>query len=108
VGEPTICLYDSGRAQAGDNLKALLLQRQANLSKPLVMSDALSHHEADETTLIRCHGLAHGRRQCSDLADVFPQECAVVIAALTQVFDHDEQARDAQRSPAARFAYPQA
>lgn len=108
VGEQTICLYYSGRAHAGENLKALLLQRQANLSKPLVMSDALSHNEADETTLIRCHCLAHGRRQFSDLADVFPQECAVVIEALKQVFDHDEQARDAQMSPEARFAYHQA
>ena len=86
----------------------MLLQRQANLSTPLVRSDALSHHEADETTLMRCHGLAHGRRQCSDLADVLPPECAVVIAARTQVFDHDEQARDAQMSPEARFASPQA
>ena len=78
VGEHTICLYYSGRCHAGENLKALLLQRQADRDKPLVMSDALSHNEADETTLIRCHCLAHGRRQFSDLEDVFPQECAVV------------------------------
>jgi len=108
VGEQTICLYYSGRAHAGENLQALWLQRQANLRTPLVMSDALAHHEADETKLIRCHCLAHGRRQFSDLEDVFPQECAVVIEALKQVFDHDEQARDAQMSPEARFAYHQA
>jgi len=108
VGEQTICLYYSGRAQAGENLTALLEQRQASLDKPLVMSDALSHNAADETALIRCHCLAHGRRQFSDLADVFPQEGAVVIEALTQVFDHDEHARHAQLSPAARLAYHQA
>jgi hypothetical protein len=93
VDEHTICLYDSGRAHAGDNLKALLRQRQADRGKPLVMSDALSSNEADETALMRCHCLAHGRRQCSDLADVFPQECQVVIQALKQVFDHDDHAR---------------
>jgi hypothetical protein len=108
VGEQTICLYYSGRAHAGENLKALLLQRQADLGKPLVMSDALSSNEADEKLLIRCHCLAHGRRQFSDLEDVFPQECAVVIEALKQVFDHDDQARDEQMSPEARFAYHQA
>jgi len=108
VGEQTICLYYSGRAHAGENLKALLLQRQADLGKPLVMSDALSRNEADEKLLIRCHCLAHGRRQFSDLEDVFPQECAVVIEALKQVFDHDDQARDEQMSPEARFAYHQA
>ncbi len=108
VGEQTICLYYSGRAHAGDNLKALLAQRQASLDKPLVMSDALSHNEADETALIRCHCLAHGRRQFSDLEDVFPQECAIVIEALTKVFAHDEHARHAQLSPEARLAYHQA
>ena len=107
-GEQTICLYYSGRAQAGANLQALLGQRQADQDKPLVMSDALARHEADEMALIRCHCLAHGRRQCSDLDDIFPQESAVVITALQQVFDHDDEARDEQRSPAARLAYHQA
>jgi hypothetical protein len=105
VGEQTICLYYSGRAHAGDNLKALLAQRQADRSIPLVMSDALSSNEAEETPLIRCHCLVHGRRQFSELEEVFPHECKVVIEALTQVFDHDAQARAAQMSPEARLAY---
>ena len=107
VGEHTICLYYSGRDHAGENLQSLLLQRQAGLAKPLVMSDALSRNEADENGLIRCHCLAHGRRQCSDLEDVFPVACQVVIDALKQVFDHDDEAREQQMSPAARLAYHQ-
>ena len=107
VGERTICLYYSGRSHAGENLKALLEQRQAGLDKPLVMSDALSRNEADEDGLIRCHCLAHGRRQFSDLADVFPTECQIVLEALKQVFDHDDEARDQQLSPAQRLAYHQ-
>jgi hypothetical protein len=54
---------------------------------------------------MRCHCLAHGRRQCSDRADVFPHECQGVIDALKQVFDHDEQARNEHMSPEARLAY---
>jgi transposase len=108
VGERTICLYYSGRSHAGENLKALLEQRQASLGKPLVMSDALSRNAADEDQVIRCHCLAHGRRQFSDLEDVFPQECRVVIEALKQVFDHEAEARDRQMSPTARLAYHQA
>jgi hypothetical protein len=104
-GEPTICLYSSGRAPAGENLQAVLAHRQADLGKPLVRSDALSSNAAEETVLMRCPCLAHGRRQCSDREDVFPQECQVGITALTQVLDHDDQARDEQRSPAARGAY---
>ncbi|MEE8292144.1 MAG: IS66 family transposase, partial [Candidatus Tectomicrobia bacterium] len=107
VGERTICLYYSGRDHAGENLQRLLLQRQAGLDKPLVMSDALSRNEADENGLIRCHCLAHGRRQFSDLEDVFPVECQVVIDALKQVFDHDDEAREQQMSPATRLAYHQ-
>src|SRR5947208_16230108 len=72
------------------------------------MSDALTSNAADEATLIRCHCLAHGRRKFSELEDVFPQECQVVIQALKQVFDHDDQPRDAQMSPEARLAYHQA
>jgi hypothetical protein len=108
VGEQTICLYSRGRAHAGENLKALLAQRQVDLSKPLLMSDALLSNAAEATTLMRCHCLAHGRRQCRALADVFPQECQVVIDALQPVFDHDEPARDEQRSPEARLVYHRA
>jgi hypothetical protein len=107
VGERTICLYYSGRAHAGENLAALLTQRAADQGKPLVMSDALTRNEVDETAVIRCHCLAHGRRQFGDLEEVFPGECQVVLEALKQVFDHEEEARDKQMSPEARLVYHQ-
>ena len=88
VGERTICLYYSGRSHAGENLAALLKKRQDGRDRPLVMSDALSSNEADEANLIRCHCLAHGRRKFSDLEEVFPQECQVVMDALKQVSDY--------------------
>jgi transposase len=107
VGERTICLYYSGRSHAGENLAALLEQRQADQGKPIVMSDALSHNEVNEAAVIRCQCLAHGRRQFSDLEENFPLECQVVIGVLQQVFDHDEYARQEQMSAAARLAYHQ-
>jgi transposase len=108
VGEQLICLYYSGRAHAGENLAALLEQREADLEPPLAMSDALSRNEVKEGLVIRCHCLAHGRRQFSDLEEVFPAECRVVLDALKQVFDHDEEARDQQMSAEVRLAYHQA
>jgi hypothetical protein len=109
VGEHTAILYYSSRRHAGENLPGLLDKRQAGLEKPLAMSDALSSNEvANEAAVIRCHCLAHGGRQFSDLEEVFPQECQVVLAVLSQVFDHDEQARQEQLSPEARLAYHQA
>ena len=108
VGEHTAILYYSSRRHAGENLQGLLDKREAGLAKPLAMSDALSSNEvADESRLIRCHCLAHGRRKFSDLEEVFPHECQMVLEVIRQVFDHDEQARKDQLSPEARLAYHQ-
>src|SRR5262249_45749543 len=90
-------------------LPRLLDKREPGRAKPLAMSDALASTTlADEAAVIRCHCLAHGRRKFSDLAEVFPHECQVVLEVLSQVFDHDEQARQEQLSPQARLAYHQA
>jgi hypothetical protein len=107
VGEQTLCLYYSGRAHAGENLKALLEKRAADQGKPLVMSDALVSNEADAAPLIRCHCLAHGRRKCSEWADVFPAECPVGLDALRQVCDHEDMAEEQQLSAWERLAYHQ-
>jgi transposase len=107
-GAQTICLYFAGRAHAGENLEALLTHREADRGKPLVMSDALANNNiADEGALIRCHCLAHGRRKFTELEEVFPAECALVIEALKQVFDHEEEARVQQMSAEARLQYHQ-
>ena len=109
VGEHIAILYYSSRRHAGENLQGLLAKRATGLDKPLAMSDALASNALpNEAQVIRCHCLAHGRRKFSDLVEVFPHECQVVLEVLSQVFDHDEQARTAQLSPEARLAYHQA
>jgi transposase len=107
VGERRICLYYTGRRHAGENLDALLTKREPQRDKPLVMSDALSSNNAEETALIRCHCLAHGRRKFSELDEVFPTESAVVINALKDVFDHEEYARTEQMTAQDRLTYHQ-
>ena len=105
VGEHTAMLYSASRRHAGENLPGLLDKREAGLQKPLAMSDALLSNEvADAARRMRWHCLAHGRRTCSDLADVFPHACQGVLDVLRQGFDHDEQARQDQLSPEARLA----
>lgn len=71
------------------------------------MSDALRSNKAEETHLIRCHGLAHGRRKFSELDEVFPAESAVVVDALKVVYEHDEEARDKHLSAPERLAHHQ-
>ena len=107
VGERVICLYYSGRAHAGDNLSALLARRETDRDPPIVMSDALAANQRDDDTLIRCHCLAHGRRQFTDLEDVFPVESHHVITVLTQVFEHEAVTRDRAMPAAERLAYHQ-
>jgi hypothetical protein len=67
----------------------------------------LSSNNAEEERLIRCHCLAHGRRQFSDVADDFPAESAVVINALKLIYDHDDEAREQELTAQERLAYHQ-
>jgi transposase len=107
VGERRICLYYTGRRQAGENLARLLAQREPGRDKPFVRSDALRTNNAEETGLIRCQCLAHGRRKFTELAEDFPTESAVVVNAFKLVYDHDEEARDKRLSAQERLAYHQ-
>jgi transposase len=107
VGERRICLYYTGRQHAGENLDALLAQREPQWEKPLVMSDALASNHTAEERLIRCHCLAHGRRKFSELDEVFPVESAVVTEAFKVVYEHEEDARERQLSAHDRLTYHQ-
>jgi hypothetical protein len=107
VGERRICLYYTGRRHAGENLEALLTKREPGRGQPLVMSDALSSNYAEETGIIRCHCLAHGRRKFSELVEDFPAESAVVVDALQLVYDHEAEAREKQLSAEERLVYHQ-
>ena len=57
--------------------------------------------------LIRCHCLAHARRQFSELTDDFPAESAVVVEALKLVYEHDKQAHEQQLNAQRRLVYHQ-
>jgi len=104
VGEHTAIVSSSSRRHAGETLPGLLDTREAGLVKPRALSDALSSHEvAEAARLIRWHCLAHSRRKFSDLEEVLPHAGQVGRAMLRQVFEHDEQARQEPRGPAARL-----
>jgi len=105
-GEQRICLYLSGRQHAGENLDALLKQRDPALPAPIVMSDALAANRTAAET-IEVHCLAHGQRYFSDIETVFPQHCARVLQDLKQVFDYDAHTRRQAMTPEQRLAYHQ-
>ena len=71
-------------------------------------SDALAANQRDDDErLIRCHCLAHGRRQFTDLEETFPEAARHVITVLKQVFAHEAVTRDQAMPPAKRLAYHQ-
>ncbi|MGC1955254.1 MAG: IS66 family transposase [Gammaproteobacteria bacterium] len=110
VDEHEIWLYFSGRAHAGENVGALLQQREAEAAPLMLMSDALSANRLDPApagNVIRCFCLAHGLRQFSDLEDAFPEPVGHVLKVLDQVFEHDRTTRERQLTPAARLQYHQ-
>ena len=89
-----IALYFSGWKHAGENLADVLKHRVAGLAPPIQMCDALSRNSPKliETLLANC--LAHGRRQFTEVAESFPDECRYVLESLGAVYGFDAEAKD--------------
>jgi hypothetical protein len=102
-GRPTISLFFTGPAHAGENLGALLSQRLAELPPPVQMCDALSRNLPGELATILANCLAHGRRNFCDVAESFPAETRHVLERLAEVYRIDAHARQAGLSPEARL-----
>src|SRR5271165_3138496 len=93
-GGRKIALYFSGWKHAGENLADVLKQRAPGLAPPIQMCDALSRNSPKliETLLANC--LAHGRRQFTEVAESFPDECRYVLESLGAVYGFDAEAKD--------------
>lgn len=105
VGEHRIALYRSGRRHAGENLEELLDQRSAALERPIQMSDALSVNWSGEQETIAAKCLAHARRKFIELEESFPQECAQVLAVISQVYAVEAESEG--MTPAKRLQHHQ-
>ena len=109
-GPHSICLYFTGRRHAGENLDAVLAHRDPSLPPIQWMSDGLAantpkQHQA-RTLDLNC--LVHGRRQFTDIDEVFPGECARVIEAIADVYQHEAHCKQHALTPNQRLAYHQA
>ena len=102
-----VALFFTGWQHAGENLTALLRQRDKALAPPIQMCDALSRNTSPEFTTILAHCLAHARREMVSVADNFPDECRHVLDALREVYRFDAETKEQKMDPAARLAYHQ-
>src|SRR5271165_4990821 len=102
-----IALYFTGWKHAGENLADVLKQRAAELKAPIQMCDALSRNlpKLVETLLANC--LAHGRRQFTEVADSFPDECRYVLESLGAVYGFDAEAKELGLTSEERLTFHQ-
>jgi len=84
-----IALFFTGRSHAGENLTAVLAQRDPALPPPIHMCDGLDRNRPRGHAVVESNCLAHGRRHVVDEIDNFPAECRHVLEALGKVF-HNE------------------
>ena len=107
VAGHVVALFFTGWRHAGENLTALLRQRDKALAPPIQMCDALSRNTSAEFATIVAHCLSHGRREFVSVAPSFPDECRHVLDALREVYRFDAETKAQKMDPAARLAYHQ-
>jgi hypothetical protein len=104
IGERAIALFFTGRHHAGENLAKVLSKREAALSEPIQMCDALSRNTPGELKTILANCMAHARRRFVEVVETFPEECERVLDTLRDVYRTDEIARDRAMTPVERLA----
>ena len=102
-----IALYFSGWKHAGENLADVLKQRAPGLAPPIQMCDALARNSPKLIETLSAYCLAHGRRQFTEVADSFPDECRHVLESLGAVYGFDAEAKDLGLTPEERLTFHQ-
>ena len=100
-------LFFTGNKHAGENLEAILSQRDTALAAPIQMSDALASNSCVAFETILAHCLVHARRNFVDVAVNFPQEASHVIEALKLVYKHDAECKEQKYTLEERLRYHQ-
>jgi transposase len=100
-----IALFFTGRKHAGENLERVLAERNAELTLPIQMCDALAQNTCGdfETILGNCN--SHARRQFVDVSENFPAECRHVLETFSRVYKNDFDTREGKLSPEDRLAF---
>jgi transposase len=104
-----IALYFSGWKHAGENLADVLKHRAPGLAPPIQMCDALSRNTPKLTVIeiLSAYCLAHGRRQFTEVAESFPDECRYVLESLGAIYGFDAEAKDRGLTPEERLKFHQ-
>jgi transposase len=102
-----IALYFSGWKHAGENLADVLKHRAPGLAPPIQMCDALSRNTPAGIEALSAYCLAHGRRQFTEVAESFPEECLHVLESLGAVYGFDAEAKERGLTAGERLTFHQ-
>jgi transposase len=105
--EHRIALFFTGPKHAGENLAAVLAQRERGLPAPIQVCDALPCNTVPAccTEVANCN--THARRKMVDIVTRFPEECAWVIGIYRVVYENDRHCKEQGLSAEARLAWHQ-
>lgn len=103
VGAHRLVLYRTGHRHAGENLREVLLAREAALPPAIQMCDALDRNLPGELQTVVANCLTHGRRQFVDVVEAFPNEVRHVIEELSIVYRTDAKTRGLPRAERLRI-----
>jgi transposase len=84
-----IALFFTGPKHAGENLAEVLSRRDAELSPPILMCDALTRNLPKNLQVILGNCNAHARRRYVSVTPNFPEECRYVLETLGAVYHND-------------------
>jgi hypothetical protein len=100
-----IALFYSSANHAGENLDALLEQRDKDRGPPIQMCDALSRNAPKTFQTLMANCLSHGRRKFVEVHWAFPEECRYVLEILKEVYINDDIARQEEMSAEERLEF---
>lgn len=89
-----IALYFNGTQHSGENVDALLQERETDKPRIIQMSDALAVNTPATIATIACYCLSHGFRKFEELYDYFPHQCISLMEKLGKVFALDAKTVD--------------
>lgn len=103
VEDHCVSLFFTGRKHAGENLAALLEQRQVQRPPPLHMCDGLDRNVPKGHATVSCQCNVHARRGFVEVEGSFPEECRKVVESFSAIYRVETQAREARLNAQARL-----
>lgn len=103
VENHSVTLFFTGRDHAGENLAAVLDQREPQRPPPLHMCDGLARNVPKGHVTLDCQCNVHARRGFVELEGYYPEECRKVVESFSAIYRVEAQAKAAGLSAQERL-----